>query len=87
LFNDLLGGGWRRTVALSSVGLVTAGFLLAVVAPSSSGEMSRAWRATSSSIWRGSRGAKEVLLFDKDRVLRAHWAGGEWRAPSDWAAR
>src|SRR5207245_1793369 len=34
LFNDLLGGGWRRTVALSSVGLVTAGFLLAEVAPS-----------------------------------------------------
>ena len=33
------------------------------------------------------RGAKEVLLFDQDHVLRAHWAGGEWRAPSDWATR
>ena len=28
------------------------------------------------------RGAAELLLFDGNRVLQAHWADGQWRAPA-----
>jgi hypothetical protein len=31
------------------------------------------------------RGAAEVMLYDGDHVLQAHWAGGHWRIPAAWA--
>ena len=34
--------------------------------------------------WAGTRlvGAAELLLFDGDRVLQAHWSEGHWRTIS-----
>ena len=128
MFNDLLGGGWRRTVALSGVGLLAMGMLLGEAVPSRDprrvddldarqsreispllasgyrdhaaaesmfiGTVTSSWdelgpaeRRAHAELIRDrvrERGVKEVLLFDRDHVLRAHWADGRWSAPADW---
>jgi hypothetical protein len=128
MFMDLLGGGWRRTVALTSVFALVLGFLFVEWAPSSaprkvremekwetrelSSVLQTAYRdhADDDSIFVGTvrkdwfeldgrmkrthaeiiqqraeeRGVEEVMIYDRKRVLLAHYAQGEWRVTDGW---
>jgi hypothetical protein len=126
IFMDLLGGGWRRTVALTSVGSLVALLAVAEVMPSRDlrrvdeldarqarafdpllasgyrdhaatgsmfiGTLASSWAELDSAARRAHAelirdrslegGAVELLLFDGDRVLQAHWSAGAWRTVS-----
>jgi hypothetical protein len=128
VFNDLFGGGWRRTLALSAVGLLVAFLAIIEIVPSShprkirelehwqardiSTVLTSAYRdyADDRSMFVGilaphwselapntryqhaevirtkvlERGVEEVLLFDEDRVLQAHYFEGAWRTTLGW---
>jgi hypothetical protein len=128
MFMDLLGGGWRRTVALTGVFTLVLGLLFVEWAPSNeprkvrelekwearelSSVLQTAYRdhADDDSIFVGTlgpawfdldgntrrkhaeiiqqrvadRGVEEVMLYDRKRVLQAHYAQGEWRVTRGW---
>ncbi len=126
IFNDLLGGGWRRTVALTGVGSLVAFLAVAEVMPSRDprrvdeldtrqargfdpmlasgyrdhaatgsmfiGTLASSWAELDPAARRAhaelireralGEGAVEILMFDGDRVLQAHWSEGHWRTIS-----
>lgn len=129
LFNDLFGGGWRRTTALTALGVLLAWLVVPQLLPDGHPraiDTMQTWeardistllanayrdRADDHSIFIGTlrndrwrklppdkrrlhaalirdrvreRGVQEVLLFDEDRVLQAHYAGGAWRTSRAW---
>ena len=128
LFHDLLGGGWRRAMALASV-LALVGLVgIVEYAPSTHPRRTRILDAaqvadisrildsayldasnerslfvgTVNARWGGlaagarrhtaeairakaeGRGAEEILLFDRDHVLQAHFIDGNWRTRRAW---
>jgi len=129
LFNDLFGGGWRRSVALATLCVLLAWLVVPQLLPDGHPraiDTMQRWeardistllasayrdRADEHSIFIGTvrsdrwkqltpekrhlhaalirdrvreRGVEEVLLFDEDRVLQAHYAGGAWKTTRAW---
>jgi hypothetical protein len=127
MFLDLLGGGWRRTVALSAVGLMVLSIgvvQLMPAGPRATRDLSeRALRNLSPYLTGGYRdyakngsifvartnekfdglgpyerraaiekalqrllgqGVAEMMIFDDDGVLQAHYKSGAWRSERAW---
>jgi len=126
MFNHLFGGGWRRTAALWSLGLLIAFLGIGDILPSRDprrvdefdprqahridpllesgyrdhaadrsmfiGTLAKSWadldpaqRRAHAELIRDravEAGVAELLLFDSDHVMQAHWADGQWREAS-----